>query len=169
MLTVEKLKQCLDYNPSTGIFRWKIDICNKKIGQIAGGPSGGDDPLHPYWKIRIDDKSYYAHRLAWFYVYGIWPKPLDHLDKNKQNNAINNLREATAQQNAGNTRVRKNNGLGIKGVRKANRNYNLINPYNARIRINNKDIHLGYFKTAEEAYQAYLNAARQYYGEFASG
>jgi hypothetical protein len=159
----------LAYDPETGIFKHKRKAAGIKFGSIAGSPSGGDDPEHPYWRIRVDGYGYYAHHLAWFYVYEVWPEQLDHKDTNKQNNAINNLRESTTRQNAGNQGSRKNNTLGVKGVRKAKRSYSLAKPYNARINIGTKSIHLGYFETIEEAHQAYLNAAKIHYGEFARG
>src|SRR5258706_87869 len=155
MITAERLRECLDYDPETGIFR---RAAGTKFGSIAGGP------WWDYWRISVDGKRYYAHHLAWLYVYGVWPKQLDHKDMNCKNNAIINLREATTKQNNRNKPHQKNNVLGIKGVRKRTKN-----SYEARIKINDKQEVLGYFKTAEEAHQAYLNASKTYYGEFARG
>lgn len=68
-------------------------------------------------RIRIKGKAYPAHRLAWFYVYKVWPTAVDHINCNKQDNRIENLREySSASDNLSNTKTRKNNKLGIKGV-----------------------------------------------------
>lgn len=154
MLTVERLRELLDYDPVTGVF------CRKN-GKVAGGGVAGR-----YWRVSVENERYYGHRLAWFYVYGVWPKEeVDHIDLNKWNNALANLREATPFQSCGNQSARPTNRLGVKGVRKAERN--LKKPYSARIRINNKDLHLGYFASAEEANKAYEKAAIEHFGEFA--
>ena len=162
MITLERLWQVLDYDPSTGIFRWKIIIgCNASRhcpGDVAGAPRGPGS----YVQIGIDRHRYYAHRLAWFYTYGVWPPKLDHKDLNKQNNRIKNLRLATTSQNGANRVAQKNNRLGLKGVRK----HNTPGPcYSARV----MGEHLGCFKSAEEAHQAYIEAASKKYGEFVRG
>lgn len=100
--------------------------------------------------------------LAWYYVYGEVTK-VDHKDRNKINNAINNLRKATHQQNMANQDIRYNNELGVKGVQKRG------NRYRAQITVNYKVIHLGTYNTLEEAIIAREQAAKQYFGEFANG
>lgn len=160
MLTVERVREVLDYNPETGVFRWKTHKQPQKIGQITGNFGGGDDGK--YWRVRVDGKWYYGHRLAWFYVYGVWPTQLDHKDTIKHHNAILNLREATTVQNAGNMRMHRRNKLGFKGVRKRTPGC-----YEARLGIGGKDHVLGYFKSPEEAHAAYVAAAKEQFGEFA--
>lgn len=90
------------------------------------------------------------------------PEQIDHIDQNKLNNKRDNLRAATNQLNQANRGVNSNNHLGIKGVRK------MYNKYQARICINRRSISLGYFNTIEEASKAYIQAAKRYFGEFAS-
>jgi hypothetical protein len=108
---------------------------------------------------------YYAHRLVWLWIYGILDAKMevDHIDRNKHNNNIFNLRLVTSRQQTCNTTVYKNNKSGYKGVRK-------INPYNkyqARIRVKGKAIHLGCYNTPEQAHNVYVKAAKHYFGEFA--
>lgn len=163
MLIVERVREVLDYNPETGVFTWKISRKGAPFGKVAGSLGGGDDGL--YWVICVDYERYYAHRLAWFYVYGVWPTRLDHKDTIKHHNAILNLREATTVQNSGNMRAHRKNKLGLKGVRL----HSSGRYYQARIGVDHKDIHLGYFPTAEEAHEAYMVAAKKLHGDFARG
>lgn len=88
---------------------------------------------------------------------------VDHLDGNGLNNQKRNLRLATHQQNAFNSEVQKNSGTGYKGVTWRPSN----NTFQCRIRKDNKRIHIGIFKTKEEAALAYNQAAIKYHGEFA--
>ena len=96
-LTLYLLKKLLHYNPRTGIFTWKISSKYScvKIGDIAGCKNKDG-----YIIIGIDGKNYQAHRLAWFYTYGVWPKDqLDHEDHIRHHNWIDNLREVTHLKN----------------------------------------------------------------------
>lgn len=110
-LTYDELHEQLMYNPWTGLFYWKIQKSNIKIGSIAGTKQNG------YIHIQINDKIYMAHRLSWFYVHGYMPENMiDHKDRVKHHNWIKNLREVSNQCNARNTGNYKNNTSGIKGV-----------------------------------------------------
>ncbi len=154
----ERLKELLDYNPSTGVFTWKVRPSRSvKIGDVAG-------KTNTYIQIRIDWVSYQAHRLAWMYMTGEDPgeTQIDHFDENKHNNAFINLRKATHGQNKSNQGARKHNKTGKKGV------YKVKNRYRAAITSNGKVIRLGSYKTLEEAHKAYCEAADKYHGEFAN-
>jgi hypothetical protein len=95
---------------------------------------------------------------------GDWPPfEIDHIDMNGLNNRWNNLREATHSQNMMNKLYP--NSTGFKGV--SIRRKCTIRPFVARIHINNRHKHLGYFKTAKEAHTAYVRAAQKEHGEFA--
>lgn len=92
---------------------------NKFTGQFFGRKSGNPiGRMHNkgYWRIACGKKCYLAHRLAWFFCYGVWPKEIDHIDNNKLNNSIGNLREVTHQLNQLNMPLRSNNTSGVKGV-----------------------------------------------------
>ena len=149
-LTQKILAEKLDYSPRTGLFTWKISPARAiKQGKTAGSvhPSG-----HVF--ISIARKLYAAHRLAWLYVYGSWPKQsLDHIDGNPANNKIKNLRELGHTKNLQAARkARRNSRAGLLGVsyRKD------CNKWQARIQRDKKMLSLGFFLTAEEAHEAYM-------------
>lgn len=157
MLTQEHLKELLNYNPDTGIFTYKISRCGYrgiKIGDTAGSVSTDN-----YRRIGIAGKKYLAHRLAWFYMYGVWPDfQIDHRDHDRSNNRINNLRDVTQSGNMQNQvkATKQNLSCGFLGVRFHDKK----GKYEAQIRINGKQKHLGSFPTAQEAHSAYLLAKR---------
>jgi hypothetical protein len=101
-------------------------------------------------------KLYQAHRLAWFYVYGVFPSgQIDHINRNKSDNRLVNLRDCSISENKQNSGLYKNNKSGFKGVFKKGKRYE------AGIRVNNKRIYLGKFGSAELAYEAYVSAAKK--------
>jgi hypothetical protein len=147
------LLQLVDYDPETGIFTRG----GAKVGTGSGPPS------NRYCQLKVAGSRYLAHRLAWFYVHGIWPEHgIDHKDNNRLNNRISNLRLASASQNAANKRRPATNTTGFKGVRaKPN------NRWRSEIQHNGKSISLGTYATKEEAHAAYCSAAQRLFGEFA--
>lgn len=161
MLTLERLKQVLTYDPKTGIFRWKITRGSRaRAGEVAGNKATAGR----YATIRIDGVLYYAHHLAWFYVYGKWPEDqIDHKSTEQLENHIHNLREATMQQQRFNERRRKNNTSGYKGVSwdKARKKWE------ARIMLNRKNYSIGRFDDPLEAHIAWQQKAKELHGEFA--
>ena len=154
-MTQEELKQILDYDPDTGLFRWKIKPCkNVDIGDIAGTNRDG------YIVIGVNRKQYRAHRLAWLYMTGSWPlNQIDHINRIKNDNRISNLREATQQKNNFNLGGAKNNTSGYKGVTW----YEPSKKWKAQIGVNGKNIHLGYFIDPLEASEAYQKAKEKYH------
>ena len=162
MLDQRRLKELLCYNPDTGVFVWNISPTNSiKAGDVAGYLK---DDRSPRIEIRIDYKLYKASRLAWLYMNGEWPKRLvDHIDGDSLNNKWNNLRLATHHQNSCNQKKRRDNTSGYKGVC-WNEN---AGKWKARITRQGKELHLGYFSSKEEAYDAYCKAANQQHKEFA--
>ena len=147
MLTQERLKELLSYDPETGEFRWLVSKGTAVKGSVAGSRNSDG-----YICIQVAGRSYRAHRLAWLYVCGVWPiKDLDHIDRDRTNNLIENLREATRTENNCNVGLQSNNTTGFKGVsfHKANVKYL------ARANLNGKSIYLGLFPTAELASAAY--------------
>lgn len=150
----EEIHRRLDYNPKTGVFTWKEPISNR----IKTGMEAGSISREGYWLIGIFGKVYFAHRLAWIYVHGNFPKgQLDHINGVKNDNRICNLRIATNQQNKRNTYVQRNNKLGVKGVSLISQ----TNRYRAQITANKKTRHIGCFKTLDEAAAAYRQAAME--------
>lgn len=156
-MTPEYIKEILEYDPETGILRWKKKINRRVvIGAIAGSIS--ENRVN----VMINYVNYKGHILAWVIFYGEWPTfEIDHKDTNGTNNSINNLRRATRSQNSANTKPRKNTLSGAKGVTKAK------DKWLARIKVNGKQIRLGLFNTVEEAAAAYTEAAQRHFGEFA--
>jgi len=158
-LTQKRLKEALDYNESNGIFIWKNPHLKSKhrIGEIAGSNTTG------YCKINVDGKSYPAHHLAWFYIYGEMPKKIDHIDGNGLNNAISNLRLTTAYQNSWNMKITKRNTSGIKGISW----YKATKKWSVEIMAQGKKIFLGRFEDLEFAELIVNEARAKYHGEFA--
>ena len=112
MLTQKEVKKYLDYNPDTGIFKWKISIGVAKPNKIAGHKN-----TFNYIEIRIKGKSYKAHRLVWLYMYGEFPKKfIDHINRKKDDNRICNLRDADAKLNSNNRLLPKSKNKTITGI-----------------------------------------------------
>lgn len=157
--TQEQIKQVLDYNQETGVFTWKKRNDKSFNAQYADKQAG-----------RLDKKGYLsidvkpikthclAHRLAWIYTYGINPTELDHINKNKSDNRIANLREIKHIDNARNYTLRKDSTSGVNGVCYHKR----YNAWRARIKVDYKCIHLGMFQTLEEAVKARYEAEVKY-------
>lgn len=156
----EDLKSLLDYTSDTGIFIWRITpsncICT---GDIAGNHSKQSG----YIQIQFDNKIYPAHRLAWKYHYGIDPIYfIDHINGDRNDNRISNLREATNIENLRNSKKYSTNTSGFKGV-SYHKGYG---KWQARATMNGKRIHLGWFDTPEEASVPYINFTKLNFNEF---
>ena len=158
---VESLRTLLAYDPETGIFTWKIANSRcVKVGQIAGARS-----TVGYWEVRWNGgRSQKAHRVAWLYVHGRWPNGyIDHINGDRGDNRIANLREATNAENVANAPPRSDNTSGIKGVywdRRRSR-------WAVRVRRRGyPDYHVS-FGTLEEARLARLAKAQEIFGDFA--
>jgi hypothetical protein len=165
MISVSELRRLLNYDPQTGVFTWKARGRGVRAGKVAGSVKRDVGRNTAYVCVSIHQRHYYAHRLAWLYVHSKWPaEQIDHVDLDGTNNRIDNLRLATIRQNSANSPARKNNRLGVKGVRKRTRG-----SYEARVSLTGRSEVIGYFKTAEEAHAAYLSALKSHYGEFARG
>jgi len=144
--TQEQIKKVVYYNPDNGIFTRKIKTaqCNK-AGDVAGGVSA----ISGYHQISLYGKIHRSHRIAWVYIYGSIPesKEIDHIDGNRNNNSIDNLRIVTSRQNSLNSSKSKNNTSGTTGVTWDKFN----NKWTAQICVNYKVIRLGRYKNKEEA------------------
>jgi hypothetical protein len=151
-LTQKRLKEVLRYYPGSGIFRWKTTGKGRKR-KIAGckRPDG-------YILIRIDGQLHFAHRLAFLYVHGYFPEnQIDHIDRNRSNNKIKNLREISQQCNSRNTGNPIDNTSGVKGVCW----YEKYNKWMVRICANGKRRHLGYYKNFDDAVMSRYEAEKE--------
>lgn len=144
------LKSILDYDENTGIFKWKIHKNGMKQDRIAGS-------LHPqgYINIGINKIYYLAHRLAWKYVYGNDPVVIDHINGNKSDNRISNLRDCSKRENCQNMELHREGKM--PGVHQDTR-INGSGRWIAKIWVGNDPRRIGTYDTYEEACTAYLRA-----------
>ena len=156
ILTQERLKELLSYDPKTGVFvRIKQTSSNAKIGDVAGTTKRDG-----YRRICADGKYFSEHRLAWFYMTGAFPPDqIDHIDRNPANNRFANLRTVTVSENQHNQKINCLNTSGYKGVSYQK----CCKKWYASIQFNNVKKNLGRFSTPEEASVAYLAAQRIYH------
>lgn len=150
-LVYEEVVEALHYERQTGVFTWRYPRLNVEAGEIAGhiGARG-------YRRIGINGVFVLAHRLAWFVVHGVWPTLLiDHINGDRKDNRIENLRDVTAMVNAQNKRVPKER-IGLYGVRKQN-----ARGWGAYIEYFGKRVTCGPFNSPEEAHEMYLTLKRR--------
>ena len=160
-LTQARLRELLDYDPATGVFRWRVSRGGKKAGKEAGSID-----CNGYRRIDIDSRRYYSGRLAFLWMTGAWPDScIDHINRNRADDRWCNLRLATWKENGRNKSLSRNNRLGVIGVR-YRKNYPK-KPYEARIYKDGKEIWIGQFPSLEEAVAARQKAERELFGEFA--
>lgn len=162
-LTAEVLRRFLHYDPETGIFTAAANSAKRRKGQITGSVCTDTG----YIRMGVVGSSQLGHRLAWLYMTGEWPhSEVDHVNMDRSDNRWENLRESTKVQNGWNTKKKKNNTSGFKGVH-LKEAHKRIKKWHATISIDGKIKSLGYFYTAEDAGDAYAEAAKKYHGEFA--
>jgi len=155
MLTQSVLKFWFHYDETTGVFTRTKDKGRGKKGQRAG-------TIHSkgYEVIRIDDKLYKSHRLAWLYVYGKWPDQIDHINGDRKDNRICNLRLTSSAENMQNRhKPNPRNTSGHKGVGW----YKPLCKWRVKIMKDYKTIHLGYYKNLDDAIKAYAQGAAKYH------
>jgi hypothetical protein len=156
LITQRRLKELLSYDPTTGVFVWIGKRKGHERGRIAG------NIMQRGWRrIKIDGVEYRASSLAWLYVYGKYVTDLDHQNRRKADDRIDNLRKATRSQQGANRAAMPSNKFGLKGVCRVG------DKFQAQIKKNYKTMYLGLFKTPEEAHAAYREAAQRLHGEFA--
>lgn len=161
-LTTERLKYLLHYDPETGIFTWLMKPAPRsnriKPGYIAGCKNDAG-----YILINIDGYSYRAHRLAWFYVHGVWPEQkIDHINNIKNDNRMVNLREASNSENGWNVGMPSTNTSGIKGVCWDKKN----NKWIAQCWVSGKLYKIGRFASIDAAAIAVSQFRERNHGEF---
>lgn len=160
MLTLDRLREVLAYDQTTGVFTWVKPPWNKPyyVGNRAGCVT-----CRGYRKIGINGRFYEEQRLAWLYVSGSLPEEdqIDHIDCDPLNNRWSNLRQATGSQNTANQRQLKDGKLkGVSFLKKYGK-------YQAQIKRGGKSIYLGLFDAEQQAHDAYVAKAKELFGEFA--
>lgn len=158
--SVEIINSIFSYDETTGELRWKKvpkeRVVRAKVGEIAGAIM-----VNGYRMVCINYQKYLAHRLIWKMKTGTdAPFSIDHIDGDRLNNRFSNLRAATQSQNGMNSKMRKNNTSGVKGV------YWGWNRWQAQISIARRCIPLGGFEKIEDAARAVEAARKKYHAEF---
>jgi hypothetical protein len=158
MLTQDLLSALFEYQPDGRLLRTVTTNPRAKAHTYSGCVNKAG-----YLRTRVLGKLYYNHHLVWFLHHGTWPSALDHINGDKADNRLENLRICSPQQNMHNARKRSDSGTGVKGV-----NWRAAkNKFRARIVVDRKEISLGHYDTLEEAQQAVTQARTKYHGEFA--
>ncbi len=166
LIAHDRLLSIIHYDPETGLFSNRVTRAgNSPAGRILGSPAGGGSK---YLHAKIDGVFYLLHRLAWFYVHGLWPdEQIDHRDMNPTNNAIANLREASPSQQKSNMKAQRRNKTGYKGVQfcKKSKKYRAF----AAVNLHSPDRKLlrskGY-ATPQEAHTVYCEFMRAEFGSY---
>lgn len=163
--SLEILSAFLHYNPETGQFHWRnpgqemftsLKAWRAWTVKHAGKPAGGVGN-HGYARFMVAGQRMLAHRVAYFMMHGIQPDIMDHINGDRTDNRIANLRPATAQANALNGKIRESSKSGVPGVTLTN------GKWQAYIRADNRLVHLGFFVDRDEAI-AVRKAAEQVHG-----
>jgi hypothetical protein len=157
----EEIKRLLSYDPETGIISWIVPRNGVRLSKIAGHERNKlAANANGYIRIMVNWKSYYAHRLAWLIYYWDWPEgQIDHIDGDRRNNKISNLRDVSPAQNAQNNRKANSNReltsshLGVSFHKKTGK-------WLAAIKANGKLFPLGYFDDEQLAANAYMEAKK---------
>jgi hypothetical protein len=153
--TQEYLNSIFRYDPETGLLYWKVRPCKR----MESGARAGCLTSNGYISVKINCKMYMAHRVIWCLLNGLFPiGDIDHIDHCRQNNREENLRSVTRQENLRNQLISPKNTSGTTGVgwHKPSRRWR------SYISVNNKLIHLGYFKDKFEAIKARAEANIEY-------
>lgn len=157
MITQEEVKDLFYYNKGK-LFWKKSKACNKiKSGTEAGCTNSGG-----YRQIKVNYKSYCTHRLIFLLFNGHLPEIIDHINGNKLDNRIENLREVTPQENAFNSKISKSNTSGIKGVTWCKGR----NKYKSQVQKDGKTHFLGYYDDILAAENKVKEHREQLHGEF---
>jgi hypothetical protein len=155
-ISFNRLKELVECDPVEGWAKWKVDRGRNKIVEVGDHLPGNTTCVDQCWL--------HTYHIIWvFHTKGIWAKSeIDHKDGNHYNNRISNLREATHSQNHMNHKLQRNNTSGVTGVKQRG------GKWQATIKVNGKDINLGYFYDFDDAVAARHDAEDKYFGEFAA-
>lgn len=158
VITAERLRELMDYNPDTGLFFWRV----ARGRGVQPGDEAGYLAKDGRGRIQVEGRPYLRYRLAWLWMKGEWPaNDIDHIDGNPSNDRFSNLRDVTNLVNSQNRRapsIAKRVGT-LLGTQY--RPFQRKKPWNARIQCAGKSFSLGYFATEQEAHAAYIKAKRE--------
>jgi hypothetical protein len=159
MLTQERLKECVNYDPETGIFTLKMHRhgTTRNVGDVLGSLTKAG-----YLETCVDQCRMTLHQMAFLYMTGSIPSGhIDHKNRDKADNRWSNLRAVTCAENQQNIIApRKDNTIGFRGV------YRYGNKFRAKINLNGKQIHLGTFINLQDAANAYIAAKPGYHPHY---
>ena len=159
-LTVDLLNELFEYDKETGDLIWKVRKAQSvKVGDIAGYLQSTG-----YKRLKINAKAYLVHRIVFLMHKGYLPKTIDHINGDRLDNRIENLRAVTANQNQHNRKLNSNSTSGFKGVSWCKTQNN----WRASIKLEGKAIELGRFNTPEEADAVVRKAREELHGTFAN-
>ena len=153
-LTADQAREYLNYDPETGLLTWRVSF----RANVAGARAGHLHKSTGYWRVGLCGEKHQAHRLAWLRTHGEWPDVVDHVNGDKLDNRLCNLRSVGALTNSQN---RRQAGPGSKSGLIGAQWHKSSGMWKATIRTPAKKIHIGLFSTAEEAHAAYIQAKRQ--------
>jgi hypothetical protein len=159
MLTQELLHALFEYRENGTLIRKVTTNPRAPAGEPSGCPNKAG-----YLRTRVSGALYLNHRLIWFMHHGTWPSVVDHINGNKQDNRLENLRACNQSQNMQNCKNKKSNKTGVKGVQWREDKQK----YRARITVDRKEYFVGYFLTLDEARDAITAAREHYHKDFAN-
>lgn len=172
MLTPAEIRELLDYAPLTGVLRWRCrpreffasNASFLRWNAVRGNKIAGHVDSRGYRRMELIGERVSAHRAAWAHYHGTWPKMyVDHANGDKTDNRIINLREATAQQNAANSRRHQDSSCSHKGV-----TFDVSRQkWRASLKRPDGRRYIGRYPTKEQAAAAYAEVAKEVFGEFA--
>lgn len=159
---IETLREWVSYDSASGHIVWVKGKKAVSVGMRAGYVANTGHRV-----FKIEQKRYFAHRVAWGIHHGRWPPDgfdVDHINGNRDDNTAANLRLATRSQNIANSKISARNTSGVKGVTWSKRERKWM----TQIRVEGKRIGLGYYHHIDDAAKAYREAAVRYFGQFAN-
>lgn len=159
-LSPKKLRELFKYDSRGFLVRKRVTARSTFVGQVVRGTIR--DKKRPYRTVRILGRVYYIHRVIFAIVHGYYPKIIDHKNRKRSVNRIENLRAASHSTNGYNSKLRIDNRSGHRGI-DFRRDVRL---WRVRLRINSRDRNLGYFKKKKDAIAAQIAATKRFHGKF---